>query len=119
MDDTKLTALTVDDATLPVIDLSGLFTDDPAEKTRVAKALGAAARTSGFFYITGHGVPQDLVDATFAASKEFHEKAGPRCTHLPKVGSDPRKPDSTSPDEVLGGRVPSRALNTAEAEGGH
>ena len=74
IDETELTALTVDDATLPVIDLSGLFADDAAEKARVAQALGAAARTSGFFYITGHGVPQDLVDATFAASKEFHEK---------------------------------------------
>lgn len=71
--ETQLQALTVDDATLPVIDLSGLTTGDAAEKARVAAALGDAARTSGFFYVTGHGVPQDLVDATFAASKTFHE----------------------------------------------
>ena len=72
--DQELKALTVDDATLPVIDLSGLFTENDDDKARVASELGAAARTSGFFYITGHGVPQDLIDATFAASKEFHEK---------------------------------------------
>ena len=68
-------ALTVDDATLPVIDLSELFTGDPAGKARVAAALGDAARTSGFFYITGHGIPQDMIDSLFAASREFHEKS--------------------------------------------
>lgn len=67
-------ALTVEDATLPVIDLGGLFTGDPADKARVAAELGAAARTSGFFYITNHGIPQEQIDALFAASKEFHSK---------------------------------------------
>ena len=71
-DDQK--ALTVDDATLPVIDLSGLFTGSDDDKAQVAKALGNAARSSGFFYITGHGVPQTQMDAIFAASKAFHEK---------------------------------------------
>ncbi len=72
-DDIQLKALTVDDATLPVIDLSGLFTGDAADKARVASELGSAARTSGFFYITGHGVSQEQMDAAFAASKAFHE----------------------------------------------
>jgi isopenicillin N synthase-like dioxygenase len=69
-DDQK--ALTVDDATLPVINLSGLFTGDPADKARIAAELGRAARTSGFFYITGHGVPQTLIDGVMAASRQFH-----------------------------------------------
>ncbi|MEM9139958.1 MAG: 2-oxoglutarate and iron-dependent oxygenase domain-containing protein [Pseudomonadota bacterium] len=63
------TAITLEDAALPVIDLSGLYTGNEAD---VAKALGEAARTSGFFYITNHGIPQDMIDALFAASKEFH-----------------------------------------------
>ncbi|MCV3271880.1 isopenicillin N synthase family dioxygenase [Roseobacter sinensis] len=67
-------ALTIDDANLPVVDLGGLFADDAAEKAKVAAALGDAARTSGFFYITNHGIPQAQIDALFAASKEFHEK---------------------------------------------
>ncbi|WP_095590608.1 isopenicillin N synthase family dioxygenase [Actibacterium ureilyticum] len=71
--DTELRALTVDDATLPVIDLSGLFSGQAADKARVAAELGAAARDSGFFYITGHGISQDRIDAVFAASKAFHE----------------------------------------------
>ncbi|MFK7762079.1 MAG: isopenicillin N synthase family dioxygenase [Roseobacter sp.] len=68
------TALTVDEANLPVIDLSGLMTDDPADKVQVARALGEAARTSGFFYITNHGIDASLLDDLMAASKAFHEK---------------------------------------------
>ncbi|MDJ0637595.1 MAG: 2-oxoglutarate and iron-dependent oxygenase domain-containing protein [Paracoccaceae bacterium] len=67
-------ALTLDDATLPVIDLSGLFSCEADDKARVAAALGDAARTSGFFYITGHGVPETLIEEMFAASKAFHSK---------------------------------------------
>ena len=67
-------ALTPDHAALPVIDLSGLFGDAPDGKAQVAAALGDAARTSGFFYIPGHGVPPALMDRMFAASREFHEK---------------------------------------------
>lgn len=61
--------LKIDDAQLPVVDLSGLYTGDVES---VAKALGAAARTSGFFYISGHGIPQKQIDAIFAASRQFH-----------------------------------------------
>ncbi|MDQ2093629.1 isopenicillin N synthase family dioxygenase [Rhodalgimonas zhirmunskyi] len=69
--------LTVDDANLPVIDLSGLFTGNPEDKARVAAELGEAARTSGFFYITKHGIPEEQIEAAFAASKAFHDKARP------------------------------------------
>ena len=65
-------AVTVDDATLPVIDLSGLTTGDPADKARIAAELGQAARGAGFFYITGHGVPQTLIDGVMAASRQCH-----------------------------------------------
>lgn len=66
--------MTIEDANLPVVDLGGLFTGDQTDKAKVAQALGEAARTSGFFYITNHGIPQAQIDALFAASKAFHEK---------------------------------------------
>jgi isopenicillin N synthase-like dioxygenase len=66
-------ALIVAEANLPVIDLSGLMSGDAAQKAEVARALGDAARTSGFFYIRNHGIEQSLIDAAFAASKQFHE----------------------------------------------
>lgn len=70
-------ALTVDDATLPVIDLAGLETGRAEDVARVAAALGAAARGSGFFYITNHGVPQAAIDAVMRASREFHGQPRP------------------------------------------
>ncbi|MFK7892245.1 MAG: isopenicillin N synthase family dioxygenase [Granulosicoccus sp.] len=66
---TENTALKLEDAQLPVIDVSGLFNHDIET---VARALGEAARTSGFFYITGHGIPQKLIDALVTASEQFH-----------------------------------------------
>jgi isopenicillin N synthase-like dioxygenase len=59
-------------ATLPVIDVSALL--EPAPPTRVADAarqIEAACRDSGFFYVTGHGVPQELIDRLDAASRDF------------------------------------------------
>jgi isopenicillin N synthase-like dioxygenase len=66
------TGLTLEDAALPVVDLAGLFTGNSADRHAVARSLGTAARTSGFFYITGHGIPQEKIDAVLAASKAFH-----------------------------------------------
>jgi len=63
-------AITLEQASLPVIDLSGLFDGNVNE---VASQLGKAARETGFFYITNHGVPQKLIDAMFSASKQFHD----------------------------------------------
>ena len=50
-------------AELPVIDISA-----PGAST----ALGRALEEIGFAYVTGHGVPEDLVDGAFAASRAFH-----------------------------------------------
>jgi len=50
-------------STLPVIDMSA---------TGAAAALGRALEEIGFAYITGHGVPQKVIDDAFAASRAFH-----------------------------------------------
>ncbi len=56
---------------LPVIDVSGLRASDPAARAAVAAQLGAACRGVGFFYITGHGIADALLDSVFAAAHQF------------------------------------------------
>ncbi|MEV0128098.1 2-oxoglutarate and iron-dependent oxygenase domain-containing protein [Dactylosporangium sp. NPDC050688] len=48
---------------LPVIDISDLATAAPQ--------IEAACRSSGFFYVTGHGVPAELTDRLDAAARAF------------------------------------------------
>ncbi|MFT3691197.1 isopenicillin N synthase family dioxygenase [Paenirhodobacter sp.] len=69
-----LTARSVSAAALPVIDVAGLSSADPAAREAVGRALRAACLDKGFFYATGHGVPQGLIDAVFAESKAFFDQ---------------------------------------------
>jgi isopenicillin N synthase-like dioxygenase len=61
-------------AALPVIDVRPLLGPDPgsaASRAAVAGRIQAACRERGFFYVTGHGVPDDLLDQLASASTEF------------------------------------------------
>ncbi|KAL1960532.1 hypothetical protein VTO42DRAFT_7111 [Malbranchea cinnamomea] len=56
-------------ANVPKIDVSPLFGDDMEEKMKVARAIDAASRDTGFFYAVNHGVDlKRLSDRT----REFH-----------------------------------------------
>lgn len=56
---------------IPVIDITGLASPDPAERRRVADLMGAAAREVGFLYVSGHGLNESLFDALLAQAKVF------------------------------------------------
>ncbi|QEN14114.1 isopenicillin N synthase family dioxygenase [Mycolicibacterium sp. ELW1] len=56
---------------VPVIDISGLRSTDPADRERVAAELGTAARDVGFFYISGTSVSDELFDRLLEATKQF------------------------------------------------
>jgi isopenicillin N synthase-like dioxygenase len=58
---------------LPVIDISGLAASDPAARRAVGDALRAACLEHGFFYCTGHGVPQGLIDAAMAQTEALFD----------------------------------------------
>ena len=47
---------------VPVIDLG---------RPDAAEAMWAAATTVGFFTVTNHGVPDELIESAFASSKQF------------------------------------------------
>jgi isopenicillin N synthase-like dioxygenase len=64
----------VEEATraIPIIDFSPAFAGDPDGLEAVARRVKDASERVGFFYLAGHGVPDEVVDAAFAASREFH-----------------------------------------------
>lgn len=68
-----LAAAEVDEAALPVIDISGLSASDPAKRAAVGVALRAACLDKGFFYCVGHGIPQGLIEAVFAETRAFFD----------------------------------------------
>ena len=63
-----------DEATraIPLIDVGPAFRGEPGAVEAAAQEICRACERVGFFYLAGHGVPQTLIDAAFAASREFH-----------------------------------------------
>jgi len=57
---------------LPVIDMAPLFDRNAGEQRRhVARAIEAACRDTGFFYVSGHGISAGLLARLDAASRRF------------------------------------------------
>ena len=57
--------------TLPVVDVSGLFSEDIECRKRVARELGQAAKDAGFLYLKGHQIAPGLIENLKTASKCF------------------------------------------------
>jgi isopenicillin N synthase-like dioxygenase len=58
--------------TIATIDLAPLADGSRAGKEQVARALRETLEQVGFFIITNHGVPQDLIERAFAEAQRFH-----------------------------------------------
>ena len=50
---------------VPVIDISPFRHGDAAQRLVVAAEVGRACQVIGFLIITGHGVPDALIEATY------------------------------------------------------
>ncbi len=77
---------------VPIIDLAPYLEGTPAGKAKVAAEVGRACRDIGFLTITGHGVPNDLIEKTYSLSKEFFD--------LPEA--EKSKADRPAVDQVRG-----------------
>jgi isopenicillin N synthase-like dioxygenase len=64
----------VEEATrsIPVIDFGPAFRAEAGALEAVAAEVRRTCEQVGFVYLAGHGVPQTVIDAAFAASREFH-----------------------------------------------
>jgi isopenicillin N synthase-like dioxygenase len=68
---------------LPVVDVSPLL--DGTDPDSVATQIGAACRSYGFFYVSGHGVPSTVLDRLDAASRAFFELPEPEKLRIAMV----------------------------------
>ena len=58
---------------IPVIDISPLR--DGSDPMAIAAALLAASQNLGFIYISGHGIPQTVIDEARSRAFEFFRTA--------------------------------------------
>jgi len=65
------TAKTTDFNEIPVVDVSKIDTDEGF--AQIAEQLVQKAKDIGFFYLTGHNIAPEIIEAAFAASVRFFE----------------------------------------------
>lgn len=75
---------------IPLIDLSGSFAG-AAERAQAAWDIHRACRETGFFYVTGHGVPNALMDAQLAEAARFFGQSVEAKRRLDLARSDCRR----------------------------
>ena len=56
---------------IPVIDVARAMTGDASAMDEAARAIAEACTASGFFYVSGHGVPPELIEQTVAEAQAF------------------------------------------------
>src|SRR3982751_2502517 len=64
----------IDVADIPIIDFGPFLSGGPGDRSRVAAEIGRACETVGFLYLANHGVPEKLIERTFATSKRFFDQ---------------------------------------------
>lgn len=60
-------------ASIPVIDMSLLTSHHPQIHAKAVQELGKACAEWGFFMLTNHGIPMNLVEELMKKSQEFHD----------------------------------------------
>lgn len=75
---------------VPIISLS--LINDPEGRKEIARAVGAAARSSGFMQIVDHGISEELIAQAFNVSKTaFALPLEEKVRSLWQLGADARE----------------------------
>ncbi|GAA5858874.1 hypothetical protein JCM8547_007138 [Rhodosporidiobolus lusitaniae] len=93
---------------VPVLSLHDL--DDPERRKEVAAQLGKAARTTGFFQVTNHGVPSDLISRAFLLTSRIF------ALPLSEKQKHARNPQTNRGYDVLGGQALKGAIGVGHDE---
>lgn len=95
-----LEAVRVCPATLPIIDIGGLWSERLADRQAVGTRLRRACLDKGFFYIRNHGIADDLVHAVFAEAEAFFALSA-----ADKAALDEARSEANRGYEPLGGQA--------------
>jgi len=60
---------------IPVVDISGLYSDSLEKRKAVAKELYRCASEVGFLYVRGHNISQSLIDNLITSAKGFFNQS--------------------------------------------
>ncbi len=91
---------------VPVIDLSPYREGTKEGRATVAAQVEQACRDIGFLVVSGHGVPEDLIQKTYDVSKRFFA-----LSHGEKVAVDRPAPDQVRGYSAVGGEGLSFSLD--------
>lgn len=69
---TRRTSETTPPDIVPLIDIADVRAGKPGALEKTAAELRYAEEEIGFYYLAGHGVPQELIDRVFAKVARFH-----------------------------------------------
>ncbi|KAF5319913.1 hypothetical protein D9611_011057 [Ephemerocybe angulata] len=56
---------------VPVIDLAHIFSDDPSFRKGLVSQIRDACIRVGFFYVSNHGIPEEVIADALAGAKQF------------------------------------------------
>src|SRR5215210_5538675 len=73
------------DGRIPVLDIGAYLAGEAGAAPLLARAIACTCEDTGFLVIANHGVPQQLVDDTFAVAQQFFARSEPEKLAL-KVG---------------------------------
>src|SRR6187402_3947399 len=60
---------------IPVVDMAAVRAHDPAGLREAAAGIRDECTSIGFFYVSNHGVPADILDGAIKGAREFFAHA--------------------------------------------